>query len=115
MFLKEIKALLGKYGLLPGDHVLVWREKQEDNCIGEWVSPITITAVEEEKKQVFLHDYRIGQSRPFNMAQRKHYLQPEKLSSTFMSDLRSGFRYFVSPEHGDFYLTEVIPNNDGRG
>lgn len=31
-----------------------------------------------------------------------------------MSDLRSGFRYFASPQDDDVYLTEVIPNKDDR-
>ena len=52
----------------PGDQVLLWREKQFDNRIGEWVGPFTVVAVNEQKKQVFVQDVRIGQARPFNIA-----------------------------------------------
>ena len=98
----------------PGDQVLVWREKQFDSRIGEWVGPFTITAVDEEKKQVFIQDSRVGQSRPFNIAQVKRYHQPEQLAETFMADLRNSLQYFQSPEDDDVYLTEIIPNRDER-
>ena len=96
----------------PGDQVLLWREKQFDIRIGEWMGPFNVVAVDEEKAQVFVQDIRIGQARQFNIVQVKRYHQPEKLSTTFMSDVRECGRYFGSPEDEEVYLTEIISKGD---
>ena len=63
---------------------------------------------------MFLQDVRVGQARPFNIAQVKRYYKPEQLSATFMADLRNSIQYFESPKDDDIYMTEIIPNQDVR-
>ena len=98
----------------PGDDVQLWREKQFDSRIGEWVGPFTVVAVDDLKKLVFVQDVRIGQARPFTIAQVKRYHQPEQLSTNFMSDVRNCIRYFGSPEDEEVYRTEIISRSDPR-
>ncbi len=40
----------------PGYHVLVWRENQVNNRIGEWVGPFTVQSLDPDKKLVHVRD-----------------------------------------------------------
>lgn len=71
----------------PGDKVLVWREKLIANRIGEWLGPYDVDSVDYDKKLVFIRDTKVGQARPFNIAQVKPYYSPELPSQAFLVDL----------------------------
>lgn len=98
----------------PGDRVLVWREKQVNNRIGEWLGPLTVVSYQLEKKLVFVKDTENGPPRPFNLTMVKQYLEPEQLSRSFMSNISRSFSYFKSPTENDCFLTEIIDPRDPR-
>ena len=74
------------------DKVLVWREKQVNNRIGEWVGPYPVDDWDPDKKLVFVRDTPVGPSRPFNLVQVKKYHRPEFTAHTFLFDLTDGLR-----------------------
>ena len=48
----------------PRDQVLVWREKQVEHRIGEWLGPFTVDFLEPERKLVYVRDAKIGAATP---------------------------------------------------
>ena len=98
----------------PGDQVLVWREKQVESRIGEWIGPLTVVAVDFEQKQVFVQDVKIGAARPFNIAQVKRYLTPETLAHSFIVGI--GCHLLSRDLNGvfDSFATEILREDDPR-
>ena len=97
-----------------GDKVLIWREKQVSQRIGEWLGPFEVNAVDYNRKLVFVRDVKIGQARPFNVAQVKPYLSPEVLSYLLLTDIEIGLSCFKSPVDSGCYMTEIIDPTDDR-
>lgn len=98
----------------PGDKVLVWREKQVSNRIGEWLGPFPVMASDESKKLVYVRDSEVGAARPFSFAQVKPYFAPEVLAQSFMVDIGRGLQQFKSPPKAEVHLTEVLNPRDER-
>eukprot|EP00171_Calliarthron_tuberculosum_P022450 IDg22450t1 len=48
----------------PGEQVLVWREKQVNNRIGEWMGPKTVHGFDPERKLVYVTDSAVGNPAP---------------------------------------------------
>ena len=94
-----------------GQKVLVWREKQVENRIGEWIGPFVVQAVDREKKLVFVQDSTVGAVRPFGQTQVKPYLTADEASTSFFQDLREALTSAYS-QHT--FLTEVISPTDPR-
>lgn len=92
----------------PGGQVLVWREKQVDNRIGEWLGPFTVLAGHETKRLVFIQDIRVGAARPCNVAQLKLYHAPETLAHSFFTQFGQGLNFFSSPNDHEVHLTEIL-------
>ncbi len=67
-------------GHLPGDEVLIWREKVPNNHIGEWLGPFRVLSMEARKKLVYVQDAELGNARPFSTAQVKRYFPPEDIA-----------------------------------
>eukprot|EP00171_Calliarthron_tuberculosum_P023324 IDg23324t1 len=100
-----------------GDKVLVWREKQVNHRIGEWLGPYEVDSFEPDKKLVFVRETQIGNARPFNITQVKLYHPPDELANTFLSDIHKGLQRFSSEDKDEElhpYITEVINNYDPR-
>lgn len=97
----------------PGDKVLVWREKQVNNRIGEWLGPFSVLATDDQKKLMYIQDAKIGAARPFGAGQVKPYLDPESAAHSFMSALKDSSLHFGWPEN-DIFLTEYINAKDPR-
>ncbi len=68
----------------PGDQFLVWRERHVNSSIREWVGPFAVELAGESKKLVYVRDVKVGNARPFNMAQVKPYYPPEDIAHAFV-------------------------------
>ena len=97
-----------------GDQVLVWREKQVEHRIGEWIGPFPVLAVDKDRKLVFVQDVKIGAARPYNIVQVKRYFTPEAVAHSFLMELKRNLRRHGSREVDDMLLTEVISEKDPR-
>lgn len=62
----------------PGDLVLVWREKLFNNLVGEWIGPYTVESFNSENRLIYVQDAKLGNARPFNVAQVKR--NPDDIS-----------------------------------
>lgn len=100
----------------PGDSVLLWQEKIFNNRIGEWLGSFKAMDVDESKKLVYVQDVKTGSARPFNIAQVKHYFQPENLSHCFISSVRKRFKKVGTKytEEEDMHLTEINQMKMGK-
>ncbi len=100
----------------PGHHVVLWRDLQVHNCIREWVAPFSVEFSDESKKLVYVKDVKIGNSRPFNLAQVKPYYPPEDIAYAFVESLRHFFRDYGNSQDdvGSVYLTEIVDKEDPR-
>ena len=97
----------------PGDKVLVWREKVNSNRIGERVWPFDVVDSDEERKLGFVRDVKIGAARPFNVATVKHYLTPEVLAHSFLTEPLDPLRAYGNSED-EIYPTDIISDKDPR-
>eukprot|EP00171_Calliarthron_tuberculosum_P023746 IDg23746t1 len=101
----------------PGDQVLVWREKQVNNRIGEWLGPFIVHSFEPEKKLVLIQDTANGSPRPFNVTQVRKYHTPEELSRMHFAELHHSLDHFSSSDDDhdqQTYLTEIVDAKDPR-
>eukprot|EP00737_Agarophyton_chilense_P000247 gb/GEZJ01000282.1/.p1 GENE.gb/GEZJ01000282.1/~~gb/GEZJ01000282.1/.p1 ORF type:complete len:768 (+),score=79.54 gb/GEZJ01000282.1/:1785-4088(+) len=98
----------------PGDDVLVWRERLTDNRIGEWVGPFKVLSFAPEKKIVYIQDVKIGNAKPFNVAQVKPYLAPEMVAHSFMQKMHNTFVSYGNPSDCNVYMTEILNEKDPR-
>jgi len=99
----------------PGDSVLVWREKQVNHRIGEWLGPFIVHSFDADRKLVYIQDSKIGAPRPFNVVQVKRYITPEVLAHSFFTDIGEGLSSFSSPPDDNFmYPTEILHPRDPR-
>lgn len=99
----------------PGDQVLVWREKQINHRIGEFLGPFTVTSFNKEQKLVYIQDTTSARILPFSTSQVKPYLQAPDLTSTFMTQLNESLTRFRSPSiSDDIFVAEIIRQSDPR-
>eukprot|EP00171_Calliarthron_tuberculosum_P022143 IDg22143t1 len=101
----------------PGDQVLIWREKQVNNRIGEWLGPHTVLQFNPNRKLVYIQDKPVGAPRPFNITQVRKYQPPDELALMHFADLHRGLQYFSSTDNEEdlpVYLTEIISPSDPR-
>lgn len=97
--------------------VLVCREKIINNRIGEWLGLFKVIDVDEYRNLIYTKGVKIGVARLLlNIAQVKHYLQPEHPSHCFISALgkrfgKCGTKY---AEKEDMQLTEMVHQTDPR-
>eukprot|EP00171_Calliarthron_tuberculosum_P003694 IDg3694t1 len=70
----------------------------------------------DQKKIVYVQDVKVGNARPFNVAQVKRYLPPSETAHTFFQDIHRGLQYFASEKVkcDDLYLTEILDPSDSR-
>lgn len=102
-----------------GDQVLVYREKQVNNRIGEWLGPFQVKGVDQERKLVYVQDTEEGEPNAFGFAQVKKYLRPQAASEAFFIDLDNALVHFKSifeddDEEDEIFLTEVLKQGDPR-
>lgn len=60
-----------------GDTVIVLREKQFNNSIGDFLGPFTAYYVDNRRQVVYVKDANFGPAHPIGSAQGKRYLRPE--------------------------------------
>jgi len=112
LMMKTFCALNNQYLYEIGNSVLVWRENQISNRIGEWIGPYNISKVDYKRKLVSISDHS---SKPFNITQVKRYYPLEKYAESFITKLQQSCINYVSPDDSDLiYLTEVIHPTDPR-
>ncbi len=97
----------------PGDQVLIWRERQVNNRIFECIGPFSVEFADESKQLVYVRATKIGNARPFNVAQVKLYYPPEGIahaSSSRCANASVGtvIRTITSD------LSEIIDDKDPR-
>lgn len=102
-----------------GDQVLVFREKQVNNRIGEWLGPFTVCGVNMDSKLVYVHLKESESPKAFGLAQVKKYHPPEISTNHLFTDLHDALYYFGSRNHRDggylnAFATEVINKSDPR-
>ncbi len=100
----------------PGDHVLIWRERQVKNRIGECIGPFSVQFVDETKKLVYVRDTKIANARPLHVAQVKLYCPPEDKAQAFIEFPRERFCEYGNPHDdlGSVYLMEITDEKDPR-
>lgn len=89
-----------------GEEILVWREQQVNNRIGESVGPHVVDAWDPQKKLVYIRETQIGPIRPFNVTQVKKYLRPHDASHTHIPDVSKDL-FQLSHTSGTFEM-EVL-------
>ena len=62
----------------PGDTILVWREKQVENSIEEWLVPYTVVAIDTTCNIVVAQKEFNSELERYNVTQVKLFLQPEQ-------------------------------------
>lgn len=82
--------------------------------MNEWVGPFIVDMFCPEKKIVYVRDAKIGNARPFNIAQVKRYYEPEMLSRLFFLDLKDAFDSYRTRDDDDIFFTEIINANYPR-
>lgn len=64
----------------PVHKVIVWREKQVNNKIGEWQGSFTVTAFDADFNRVYVQDTTDKSLSPFNLVHVKPYYELQSLS-----------------------------------
>lgn len=99
----------------PGEQEIVWREKQVNSRIGEWVGPFTVLSMDESRKLVDIQDADISAARPFNVVQVKPFFNPHHTAHYFIINVAEHFRPYSSPiQREDIFMAEVLSPNDPR-
>lgn len=97
----------------PGDQVLVWRERQVEHRIGEWVGPFVVIGTDISAKKAFVRDSNIEAARPFKFAELKRYNTPENIAHSHILDLAKCAGRFATLLE-DTFATEVLDRGDPR-
>ena len=103
----------------PGDDdVLVRREKNVNNRVGEWIGPFSVERVEADKKILFIRDDKKNKENPFNFAQVKKYYHSDTLSRLYMTELRTDrsrlAKEYQNEGYSSSFLTEIVTKQDPR-
>ena len=98
----------------PGDQVLIWRENQVENRIGEWIEPYTVVSYDSEAKIVLVQRSADAQYERYNTVQVKPFETPSETARKFSSILHSAVRPFASEHPAIVHITEVIDKHDPR-
>lgn len=99
-----------------GDQVLVFREKQVNNRIGEWLGPYIVRGVNMSRKIVYVQLKENDQPKTFGLAQVKKFLWHDDLNIGFVADLGNALRLFSTDNNNDNesskFATEVLRKGD---
>ena len=88
----------------PGDDVLVWREKQVENRIGEWLGPYKVVAVDVTSKILAVQKDEQSTLERFNLTQAKPFLRPQETAESFFSTISCFFNVLVQqPQYSRKY------------
>ena len=82
----------------PGDEVLVWREKQVEHRIGEWLGPYTVVTFDAASKVVVIQKDSESAHQRFSVTQVKPFLRPESAVTSFMRTLHASLLQFANKE-----------------
>lgn len=100
------------------DQVLLFREKQVNTRIGEWLCPFILKGVDMDRKLVYVQLKEGKTPKAFGRAQVKKYLRPEILAHEFFVDLNHALQPFASDATGDedvaTFTTKVLEKGDPR-
>ncbi len=101
----------------PGDQVLVWRERQVNNRIGEWVWTFR-SRVCGRIEEASVRQRRQGLAMRVLLMWLKssHIYPPEDIAHAFVESLRERFCEYgnLDDDLGSVYLTEIINGKDPR-
>ena len=95
--------------------MLVWREYQVENRIGEWLGPYSVVSSDPNSKFVLVQKSADARYEMYSVVQVKPFLQPTEASPDFIEILHSPIRQFALPDTGlSVNMTEVVQKNDER-
>lgn len=101
-----------------GNQILVFREKQVNNSIGEWVEPDTVKGVDIDRMLVYVQYNDNDPPNAFGFAQVNLYVKPFEASGTLFADLAHALERFLNDdgddEEDESFLTEVLKAGDSR-
>lgn len=100
----------------------MFREKQVNNRIGEWLGPCTVKGIDADRKLLYIQDTDDGPANAFGFAQIKPYLKASNTANTLFVDLNHAFAWFKNGGDDDenynhieeVFLTEVLKHGDHR-
>ena len=72
------------HGYEPCDEVLVWREKQVEHRIGEWLGPYTVVTSDVASKAVAIRNDSESADQRFSATHVKQFLRPESAVPFFI-------------------------------
>ena len=87
----------------PGDEVLIWREKQVESRMSEWIGPYTIVTSDSSGKIIVVQKEAGSALERFNTTQVKPFLQPEKVAIDFFNILNRAFSTYASKSSTSSY------------
>lgn len=102
-----------------GESVLVFREKQVNNRIGEWLGPYVVKGIDRDRKLIYVQIKENETPKAFGLAQVKPYFTPTHAAHTFFASLRDALAQFSSirdhtEEKQSTYSTEIVKPDDAR-
>ena len=98
-----------------GDKVLLWREVQVENRIGDWLGPYTVVSFDPNSKIILVQMSADARYERYNIVQVKPFLKQTEASTDFIETLYSLIRQFALPNTDlSVNMTEVVQKNDKR-
>lgn len=92
-----------------GDRVLVLREKQVDNRIGEGLGPFAVAGIDRERNLVYVSINPPHPAKAFGLAQVKKYLQSEQAAAFMITDLGNTLTSFMSDKYENHTRRKIFP------
>lgn len=112
--LKHSLSTAADKGYQPGDDVLVWRERQVNTRIGEWIGPFKLFGMDSNKKLGYVQDVNFGNRHPLNCVQVNRYYSALQVSQSLFWDVLRILHYTTSNEDldCDILMTEILDLSD---
>ena len=80
----------------PGDKLLIWREKQVENRIGQWVGPYVVVSTDGVSRIVFVQMNPNAPFERYDITQVRHFVERKESTTNFLSAIRSALSQFSS-------------------
>lgn len=81
----------------PGDHVLIWREKQVENRISDWLCPYVAVSVYIDDNITLARKSTDSSIVRFLVTQAKHFMAEDEATADYLQSLHVALQHFTTP------------------